>query len=108
MIVNIDREEGEERIYVTRFASVISYFTAAEKGVSLNVIPGHTCYASEFERARDEVRACVLAEIAARLGTEPGQVCQCSMGELRKIADPELPKRYRYARRRDNRPYPFR
>ena len=110
MIISATREEGIERVYVTRFASVLSYFTANDEGggVRLHVEPGLTTYPSEFHRQKAGVRDAVLAEIAGRLGISMETVLQTCLSDLKKIADPELPEHFRYARRSKNRAQAFR
>lgn len=110
MIITACREEGIDRVYVTRFASITTYFTEDEEsgGVMLHVEPGLFSYPSEFLRHKDAVRAVILSDVAQRLGVGEQDVLRQSFSSLKEIADPVLPEHYRYAKRTKNRAYPFR
>lgn len=101
-------QDRPDRIWVTQFATVGTYFTANDEGdgVILHVEPGFTAYPPHFEAIKDDVRDAVIAEIAARLNISPDDVLRQSMAALRAVADPDLPSEYRYARRSKNRAYP--
>lgn len=107
MLVTHDQDR-RDRIWVTRFATVGTYFTANDDGdgVILHVEPGFTAYTPQFEAIKDDVREAVIAEIAGRLNIAPDDVFRQSMAALRAVADPDLPSEYRYARRSKNRSYP--
>ncbi len=109
MIITLAREDGKERIYLTRFASVCCYLTddgSDAGGCTLTVEPGLYAYPPEFERIAPAVEEAILAELAARIGIEPDHVLQQPFARLKSLADPELPEHYRFAKRTKNRAYP--
>lgn len=110
MILTACRDEGVERVHVTRFASVETWFTEDEggSGLVLHVAPGHLAFPQDFERNKAAVRAAVLSEVADRLGVPEEAVLSQPFKRLKAIADPDLPEHYRYARRSKNRAYPLR
>ncbi|ODA66043.1 hypothetical protein A7A08_03057 [Methyloligella halotolerans] len=110
MLISLCTELGEQRVYITRFASVLSYFTADEDtgGVTLHTEPGLMAWPSEYERNVEAVRQAIVASVAERLGVDPTRLFSVSMAALKEIAAPELPEHYRYARRSKNRAYPAR
>ena len=92
-------ENGEERIYLTRCASIESYFTDEGEGVvALHIEPGFYTYPPEFERNKDAVRDAVLADVASRLGIPVSEVLTQAFRALKAITVPPLPEHYRYAR----------
>lgn len=101
MLLTAAHEFGQWRIYATRFASVVTYFTEDEStgGVKLHLEAGFAAAPGELERNGDAVRAVVLGEIGRRLGIPSDDVLGCTLKALRGVADPELPDHYRYARR---------
>lgn len=108
MLITAAIENRQERIYVTRFASVISFFTRDEtdpERAVLNLEPGMLAYPAAFDEAADHVRQAVLAFIADRLGIAIEQVLTISFEALKDICDPDLADHYRYARSK-NRAYP--
>ncbi|MFO0734202.1 MAG: hypothetical protein U0361_25200 [Nitrospiraceae bacterium] len=93
-------EDGEERVYLTHYASIESYFTDdGEGGVALTVVPGFCAYPPEFERNKDGVRDAVVADVARRLGVPSTDLMSQPFRSLKAICAPELPEHYRYARR---------
>lgn len=101
MIVTLtETDEGNRRLYATRFATVVTYFTETEDGgVFLNTEPGWAAMPHDYIAARDSVAEAVVAELATRLGIEPSMVLQQRFRDLAAVADPELPAAYRYASR---------
>jgi len=110
MVMSLSIENGEQRIYMSRFASVVTYFTSDEEsgGVVLHVEPGHLAFASEFDRNAGLVREAVLVEVAGRLGVDTVQLLAVPFEQIKELADPPLPEHYRYARRSQNRAFPHR
>lgn len=109
MIVSRTHECGEDRVYVTRFASVATYFTPRRNGgVTLHVAPGFFTDPATFARVVADVELAVLREVGVRLGVAPEDVAAQSFEVLNRIVDPELPEHYRYARRSKNRAVPTR
>lgn len=110
MIITRTLDEGEDRVYVTRFASVATYFTASEDdtGVVLHVEPGLFSDPATFARSAHDVELAALREVGVRLGVPPEDVSRQSFAALKRIADPELPEHYRYARRSKNKAVPIR
>lgn len=109
MIVSRVADDGEYRIYVTRFASVTTYFTDnGSGGVTLNVEPGFCSDPQSFERTHASVRDCVLGELARRLAVPVAEVLNQPFAALKDIADPPLAPRYHYARRSRGRTVPVR
>jgi len=102
MLLTATREAGELRVYVTRFASVVTYFTedASTGGMKLYVEPGFISIPSEVERLAPYVREAALEEAARRLEVSPAEVLTLSLNALRERADPDVPEYYRYASRR--------
>ena len=109
MIVSRDLEAADRRVWVTRFNSVVTYFTSkADGGVELHIEPGFAADPYRSDAITQEVRDAVLVHVAERLGVAVGEVLQQPMSTLASVADPELPPEYRYARRSQNRSYPRR
>lgn len=107
MLISVCTESGEQRVYVSRFASVITYFTSDEdgSGVVLHTEPGLMAWPCEYERNVDAVRQATIDHVAGRLGIDPAELFSLSLKVLKDIADPMLPEHYRYARRSKNRAY---
>ncbi|MFD0986155.1 hypothetical protein [Methyloligella solikamskensis] len=103
--MTLSNENGEQRVYISRFASVVTYFTSDEEGggVVLHVEPGHLAFASEFDRNAELVRMAVIADVAGRLDIDPRQLLAMRFEQIKELADPPLPEHYRYARRSQNR-----
>lgn len=100
MIVTHTVEDGQERIYFTRYASIESYFTDdGEGGVALHLVPGFCAYLPEFERNKPALREAILADAAQRLMVEPDQVLAQPMKRFKQILTPALAAHYRFARR---------
>lgn len=110
MLMTAALEDGERRVYVTRFASVVSYFTPAESGEGIDLIiePGHLTFPSDFERNKKAVRESILDFVSLRLCVLADDVLKLPLKHLEKIADPALPDHYKYARRSKNRSVPGR
>lgn len=110
MLLTQALEDGKRRVYVTRFASVVSYFAPAESGEGTDLIiqPGHLTFPSDFERNKDAVRHSILDYVSLRLGVLPDDVTTLPLKHLEQIADPALPDHYKYARRSKNRSVPGR
>jgi hypothetical protein len=110
MLITACIENREHRVYVTRFASVVSYFTSDEEsgGVTLHTEPGLMTWPSEYERSVDSVRQAIIEHVATQLQIDPSQLFSVSFKDLKAIAVPDLPEHYRYARRTKNRAYPVR
>lgn len=103
MLITTATEDNVEKVYVNRFGSVVCYFTAARRGVELNVEPGMYTYPAAFAQDGPAMGACVMALVAARLGISEDEVLRQPFSALKRIADPPLPNRYRYASRSPNR-----
>lgn len=101
MLLTTVREMGETRVYATRFASIVTYFTedAATGGVKLHFEGGFTCAPNDLARNGEAVRDAVISAVALRLKVQPAEVLALSIKALRDAADPELPEHYRYHRR---------
>lgn len=108
MIVTVDQDNGIERVWMTRFASVTTYFTREREGegIELHIEPGFAADPVVVARIAHDVRAAVIDEVAQRLGIAPDMVFQQPFLALKKVADPALHADYRYARRSKNRSYP--
>lgn len=101
MISCFTTDEGEPRLYITRSASVQSYFTPADDGQSavLHLVPGFCCDDASFARTVNAVEKCVIAEVARRLDIAEDDVLRQPFATLRRVADAPLPAWYRYAAR---------
>lgn len=109
MIVTSAHEFGEVRLYMTRFNSVTAYFTDdGEEGTALHIEPGFFADPAAYLRTYDDVRSAVLAEAALRLQVPVDEVLIQPFSKLKRIATPDLPDHYRYARRSRNRAGPAR
>lgn len=108
MLMTVCTEQGEQRVYISRFASVVTYFTADDDGggVTLHVEPGPLAFDCAYARTADAVRQAVIAHVAGRLGVAPAELLAASFATLKELADAPLPAHYRYARRSQNRAYP--
>ena len=108
MLITFAQEDGQARVYVTRFSSVSTYFTECEGegGIMLNIEPGLTTDPFMFERILPEIESSILEHIALLLAVPLQAVLYVSFSELRKLAVPELPQKYRYARSSKNRSVP--
>lgn len=102
---------GSDRIrklYGTRCASVVCYFSETDDGgVVLNTEQGSGTWLSVYEAVAPQVRAEVLGMVAARLNISAADVLRCTFDDLVKVADPDLPPEYQFARP-TNRAYPRR
>jgi len=108
MLITKTVENNQERIYVTRFASVVTYFTRDERDpdrATLCIEPGLFAYPETFAQAADHVRTDILDFVAGKLGIAAQQVLTLPFAALLSICEPELPDFYRYARSK-NRAYP--
>lgn len=100
MIFTVADEPGSKRVYVTRYASVVSYFSDdGEGGVKLTIEPGFAAYMPDFERAAPDMYLYILHETARRLSIHVTLVLRQSFKTIASIADPELPGYYRFAKR---------
>ena len=101
MLLTFAHEDGEDRLYTTRFQSVRTFFTSEEggDGVIFNAEPGFAAIPSLFHAPVAQVEASVMAEMSARIGKPANEILQMTFAELRRYADPELPNKYRYASR---------
>lgn len=109
MLLSRARDEHLDRIYVTRFASIITYFSEGEGGgMELHVQPGLFAYGPQFERDNDAVREAVLAEAARRLGVEPDAVLAQPYKHLKGCVDPDLDPYYRFAPKSSRGRFPHR
>lgn len=110
MLLTLVKESDRARkLYATRCASVVCFFTESDDdgGVVLHVEPGRGAWLLNYEAIANEVRAEVLAEVAGRLKVSATDVLKCTFDDLLKVADPDLPPEYRFARP-TNRAYPRR
>ena len=110
MLITVCTENREHRVYVTRFASVLCYFTSDEEsgGVTLHTEPGLMTWPCEYERCVEAVREAVIQHVAGELQIGPAQLFSVSFKDLKDVAVPELPEHYRYSRRTNKRAYPTR
>jgi hypothetical protein len=108
MIVTSAYESGEDRVYFTRFNSVLSYVKSNrhDNALSLVLEPGMGADPYIFDRVKDDLHAHVMAELARRLGVSIEEALTQRLSDVKRIADPDLPDHYRYARRSKNRAYP--
>jgi len=108
MLITHIMEDGEARIYVTRFASIVSYFTEnpSRNGVTLHIEPGLLAYPADFERSRDALHSDVVSFVSQRLNISTEDLLKQPFRTLRDAADPAIADCYRYARRSKNRAVP--
>lgn len=100
-------DDAPDRIYMTRHATVVSYFAESDDGsVVLVTEPGFVAYPTAYALAEPAVRRAALEEAARRLATTVENVVACSFADLKKVCDPELPRHYRYASRSRGRARP--
>jgi hypothetical protein len=84
--------------------SIVAVFDETEEGgCTARCEPGFACYPDVFARDAPHVLAYALEEVAKRLGIEPDTVTQCRFIDLARVADPELPPEYQFARKSRNR-----
>jgi hypothetical protein len=108
LLTFVTGSDAGRKLYATRCASVVCYFSENDDGgVVLNTEQGSGTWPSVFEAVANDVRAAVLAMVAARLKVTVADVLNCKFADLVKVADPDLPPEYRFARP-SNRAYPRR
>jgi hypothetical protein len=91
LTVAID-DTDHERIYFTRFGTVVSYVqTSGHGGLIAVVEPGPLAFPKAYATAAEAVRRAMFDELARRLDVPPERVLGCSFDSVRAVADP-LPK----------------
>jgi hypothetical protein len=105
MLLTVVRtEDGPSRVYATRHASIVTYFTETDDGgVALHAEPGFIAYPWDFVAWEKPVREAVLAEVASRLCIPVEDVARQPLAAIERVADPDLPEHYHYATRRRSR-----
>lgn len=106
MLLTIETtSRGEDRIYATQQASVVTYFAEdSDGGTVLHVQAGEfACRWSTTQAKLDAVRDCVLAEVASRLSCPTEKVLCRSLAEIALVADPLTDRRYDWSSRRHSR-----
>lgn len=98
-------DDGQDRIYATQQASVVTYFVDdGEGGTMLVAEPGEfACRWSTTQEKLDSVRAAVLVEVASRLNCKPEKVQCRSLSDIALVADPLLKTRHTWSGRRHTR-----
>lgn len=108
LLTLVKGQDRTNKLYATRCASVVCYFTESDDGGAvLHTERGSGATLWDYEACARAVRTDVIAFVADRLHVAACDVFKCSFDDLLKVADPDLPEEYRFARR-DNRPYPRR
>lgn len=95
MQATFDDTDGDARLYFSRNNSIVSYFVPAGEGCDLRIEPGFLTYPWDFEANYQAVRECVLREAAERLGVPTAEVLTVPFRQMKSIADPQLPEKYR-------------
>jgi hypothetical protein len=102
------KDDGLRRLYCGRGMSIVAVFDETEEGGNtVRCEPGFACYPDVFSRDAPAVLAYAIDEVARRLGIASSSIATCRFDELARVADPDLPPEYCYARR-SNRAYPRR
>lgn len=108
LLTVVKSPDRTSRLYATRCASVVCFFTESEDGgVALITEQGSGATLWDYEATARDVRADVLQYVAARMKVDASEVLKARYSDLTKIADPDLAEEYRFARR-DNRAFPRR
>lgn len=93
-------DNGQRRVYFTRFNSVITFFTDdGEGGIVPHAHPGEIAYPTPTEHQLAAVRDAMLAETARRLDCPIEEVLRHSLEQVAKVADPILSHHYHWAGR---------
>jgi len=93
-------DNGERRVYFTRFNSVVTFFTDdGEGGIVPHAHPGEIAYPLPTEQQLAAVRDAMLAETARRLDCPLEEVLRHSLEQVAKVADPISEHRYHWAGR---------
>jgi hypothetical protein len=85
-------DDGERRVYYTRYHSIVSFFAEdGEGGISAHAHPGWLAHPLPTDEQLASIRLSMLSEAARRLGCRVDQVQLHTLDDIAKVSDP-LPK----------------